>query len=186
MPPFSAAPRRVGNSLSVQFRDFTGRAKSMFGVVSAAASGAQVSAVVVAAGNMSNARVLEQRVCSFEVQISNSNPLNTTFDEAYATIKDEIVFLFQSDTTGEIRDFRIPAPDAILFAPDGETVLTPDGAATAGSGPELLDNFITAVLAALGAGFSYARAYKNNAESQGRAPLPIAEPTGNPGDAPGL
>lgn len=186
MPPFSAAPRRVGTNLAVQFRDFTGKPKSMSGAVSAAATEAELDAVVVAAGNLSNARVMEQRITEFEVQISNANPLNTAFDEAYATVKDELVVQFQATATGEIREFRIPAPDASIFLPDGETVVVPDSGAAAGSGAELLDNFITAMLVALGAGFEYARAFKNNSETRPRQALGITEPVGSPGDAPGV
>lgn len=186
MPGFSAAPQRVGTSLSFQFRDFRGKPKSTSVIVSAASTEAQQDAVVATAGALSNARVMEQRVTAFQVQVSNANALNTAFDEAYSTVEDEIVFQFQADATGEIREVRIPAPDASLFASDGETVLVPDGAATAGSGPELLDNYITAQLAALGAGWAYARAFKNNSERRPRQALGITEPVGSPGDAPGV
>lgn len=186
MPPFSAAPTRVGTQVSVQFRDWTGKAKSSSIVVSAAATGVQVDAIATNAGNLSNARVMEQRVADFKVQVSNSNPLNTAFDEAYSNVRDELVLMFQADATGEVRSFGVPAPDAIVFQPDGETVVVPDGAATAGSGAELLDNLIQAILTALGAGFTFSRAYKNNSETRGRTPLPLAEPTGNPGAAPGV
>jgi len=185
MPPFSAAPQRVGTTLSVQFRDFRGKPKSMSGIISAAATAGEAAAVATAAGNMSNARVMERRVTNFAVQISNANPLNTAFDEAYATVDDELIVLFQATATGEIRDFHIPAPDAIFFLPDGETVVVPDSGAAAGSGAQLLDAFIAATLTALGAGFEYARSYKNKSEVRGRQPLAIAEPTGNPGDLPG-
>lgn len=186
MPPFSAAPQRVGTQLSTQLIDFRGKPKSATIAISAAATEAQADAITAATGNISNARVMEQRITNFTVQVSNSNPLNTAFDEAYATVDDELVLLFQADATGEIREYRVPAPDAIVFATDGETMVTPDGAATAGSGAELLDNLITALLAGLGAGFTFSRGYKNNTGRRVRQPLPLAEPTGNPGDEPGV
>lgn len=186
MPPFSAAPRRVGTRLSTQLIDFRGKPKSASIIISAAATPAEADAITTATGNISNARVMEQHVSSFDVQISNANPLNTAFDEAYATVQDELVLVFQADATGEVREYRVPAPDAIVFQGDGETLVARDAGGAAGSGGLLLDTLIEALLTGLGAGFSYARGYKNNSEKRARQPLPLAEPTGNPGDAPGL
>lgn len=186
MPPFSAAPRRVGTTLSLQFRDFTGTPSSSSIDISPVATEAEVDALAVATGNMSNARLMEQRVVNYEVQINPANPLNTTFDEAYPRVRDGLILLFQNSTTGDIRPYRIPAPDAIFFAADGETVVEPDGAAAAGSGELLLANTIAAYLAVAGAGWVYARAYLEGVGRRERQPLPLAEPTGLPGDAPGV
>jgi hypothetical protein len=128
---------------------------------------------------------MEQHLTSFDVQISNANPLNTAFDEAYATVDDELVLLFQADATGEIREYRVPAPDASMFLPDGETMIVPDGGAAANTPPLLLDTLIQALLTGLGAGFSFARGFKNNTGRRTRQPLAITEPVGNPPDEPG-
>jgi len=186
MPPFSAAPRRTGTAGAWQFRDFTGRAYSSSFDVSAAATPAELDAVNVGIGNMSNSRLMERRITDFQVQINPANPLNTTFDEAYATIDDVLFLVFQNNITGEPRYVGVPAPDAIFFAPDGETVIAPDAAGAAGSGGLLLSQAITALETAMGAGWVYARGYKQGIGRRQRQPLPLAEPTGNPGDAPGL
>jgi len=186
MPSFSAAPRRAGTKLSLQFRDFTGNSRTSAIDVSAVATEAEITALAVATGSMSNARLMEQHVTDFSVQINPANPLNTTFDEAYATVKDGLVLLFQNSTTGDIRPYRIPAPDAIFFLSDGETVVEPDAGAAAGSGALLLNNVIEAYLVVAGAGWVYARGYLEGVGRRSRQPLPLAEPTGNPGDAPGV
>lgn len=186
MPPFSAAARRTGTNLSIQYRDFTGRARSSSIEISPVADEADVTALQVASGNMSNARVMEQRVIDFAVQVNPANPANTAFDEAYATIDDALVLMFQNNTTGDIRPYQIPAPDAIFFLPDGETVVEPDDGAAAGTGPLLLSVTIEAYIAIAGTGWVYARGYKEGTRKRARQPLPLAEPTGLPGDAPGL
>lgn len=185
MPPFSAAPRRSGYTASWQFRDFTGTPFPSTFDISAAATEAQVDAVAVAIGSMSNARLMEQRLTEFEVQINPANALNTAFDEAYASVDIQLIMIFQNDTTGEPRYVRVPAPDAIFFLPDGETVIAPDGGAAAGSGALLLNNTITAIQTAMGAGWTYSRAYRNRTGRRNRTPLPLEEPSGNPGAAPG-
>lgn len=185
MPPLSAAPRRVFNSLSLQFFDWRGKPYTSTGFRSAVSTPAQVAAVNATLGSMSNARAMNFYTKDGEEQINPANALNTAFDEAYSTVDDLLVMVFQNDT-GAVEEWAVPAPDAIFFASDGETVVTPDSAAAAGSGAELLDNAIVAILAMMGGTFAFARAYKNKSGRRSRQPLPLAEPTGNPGDAPGL
>lgn len=185
MPDLSAAPTRAYTGFTVGLRDFTGKSSTIRITAGADADAAALAAVRTAAGNMSNARVMEYSSQQGIRQINPANPANTTFDEAYATVDVRAVFIFQDDE-GNVEYVKVPAPDASIFLPDGETVQTPVANA-------LVLALTSAVVAALNdsdpAGtFIYVRAYREGTASRSRIPLPIEEPGGgdSPPDAPGV
>jgi hypothetical protein len=184
MPDISAAPTRAYAGYTVQLRDFTGKPATANIEAGAEATPAQLIAVRTGIGNMSNARVMETATKTGVKQINPANPLNTTYDEAYATVDVKAVFVFQNDD-GDVQYVRVPAPDASIFQTDGETVLEP----VVGS-PTLtpVTAMVTALNASTPAGtWIYVRAYKEGSAARGRVPLPIGEPgAGTPGDAPGV
>jgi hypothetical protein len=182
--------RRAEGRAAFQFRDFRGKPSSASGFVSPVATPTQISAVAVALGNGSNARLMEQRVTQASVQVFAADPQNTAFDEAYATVDDGLIFVFQN-TVGDIQTWRLPAPDAILFLADGETPVDPDSGAAAGSGALLISNIVTAILAAMNetsGTYVYARSYKEGVNRRRVTPLPLEEPSGTdlPGSGPGV
>lgn len=185
MPGFSAATRVSEGRAAYQFRDFRGKPYSTSGVMLTTATAADVLAAGNAIGALSNARLMESSAQINSVQQNPSNPANTAFDEAYATTDDQLILVFQN-SVGDIQNWRIPAPDASYFLPDGETVIVPDGGAAAGTPELLLQTAIDALLTLMGGTYVYSRAFKSGVSRRARRPLPIEEPTGNPPAAPGV
>lgn len=186
MPPFSAAARRAISKLSFGFRDLNGDPGSTSFTASAAATDAEVAAVAAGLGNMSNARLMESHRKVSSVQINPNNALNSAFDDVHGTVDKVGIMLFQNDTTGEVRRVGVPAIDASFFTQGGKIFIEPDGAATAGDPPELLDNSIVALLAVFGAGWNYVRGYLRGSNAPQNVVIPVVEPTGNPPDEPGV
>lgn len=177
MPDFSAASKEVFQSISFQFRDFTGQSVTSSMRVSETATALQISALRTALGNASNARVMAERATAVNQIVNIADPLNTVFDEAYSTIGDGMVFLFQN-AAGTVRRLRLPAPDLSLFLADGET---PDPDNTE------VQAVVTAALAALPVGYIHARTYLEGVGRRQRVPLTVIEPgeTDNPPALPG-
>lgn len=180
MPGLSAAPTTAFQRFSVSLTDFRGRSRSSLMEAGAEATTAQRDAVALEIGNMSNARVMS---FTYSVGIEQLNPAhtaNSAFDEAYPTVDDALILVFQNNA-GTIQYVPIPAPDAQFFLPDGETVIEPS-AAGSGAQQQLLDT-VNAILDVLNADtpagtYAYARGYKEGVRRRARTPLRITEPAG--------
>lgn len=172
MPPFSAAPLRSQRAHSLQIQDFLGGSKSARVIVTSDTTGAQITALETATGNLSNGRVMASTLASESFQLNPANPLNTAYDEAHATVDIVLTMVFQNDA-GDIQAVEIGAPDASLFAADGET---PDNANA------LIIAYKAAAIAAMNEGggtWAFARGFRStHAKSAKRraTPHPLAEP----------
>lgn len=180
MPPISAAPTRAVQNFSVSLSDFRGKSRSALLEIGADSTTLQRDTLAEEIGNMSNARVMSFTYAVGVAQLNPANPANTAFDEAYATVDDALILVFQNDD-GDIQPLRIPAPDAQFFLPDGETVITPTAAGSA-SQIQLFDT-ISAAEDALNAStpagtWGYVRGYKEGVRRRNRTPLNITEPAG--------
>lgn len=167
MPDFSAAATETYSQVSIQLRDFTGKT-SPASIVRAGAgvTSGQVDAFRTAVGNISNARVMAERATVVQAIINEADPLNTVFDEAYSTVGDALIMIFQN-ATGDTQRVRIPAPDLSVFLADGETVDLTNS---------LFAALRDATLACLPAGYVFSRAYLEGIGRRARTPLPVAEP----------
>lgn len=167
MPDFSAAAKETYAQVSIQLRDFTGQSRSAaLARANPAVTGGQVDTLRTAIGNMSNARVMSESANVVEAIINPADPLNTVFDEAYSTVNDAIILVFQN-ATGDVQRLRVPAPDLSIFQPDGETVDLTNGLFTATR---------DAALAVLPTGYIFSRVYLEGLGKRVRVPLPTAEP----------
>lgn len=183
MPPFSAAPLRSQRAHSLQIQDFIGKSKSTRHIIDTDTTGAQITALETAVGNLSNGRVMASTVASESFQLNPANVLNTAYDEAHATVDIVLVMVFQNDA-GEIQAVEIGAPDASLFAADGETPLDSNA---------LIIAYKAAALAAMNEGgdtWAYSRGFRSTRSAsakRARTPHPLAEPGvgANPPIAPG-
>lgn len=183
MPPFSAAPVQTQRAHSASLEDFTGKSRSTRHIITTDTTGPQLSSLETAIGNLSNARLMGVTLATEISQLNPANPLNTTFDEAHATVEIVLVVVWQNDA-GETQFVEIGAPDASLFAADGET---PDLANA------LFTAYRVAALAAMnegGGSWAYARGFRSTRSASAnrkRTAHPLAEPTGiqSPPIAPG-
>lgn len=167
MPDFSTADRETYAQIAIQLRDFTGNARSAsIARANAAVTGGQVDSLRTAIGNISNARVMSESANVVEAVINQADPANTVFDEAYSTVGDAIVLIFQN-ATGQTQRLRVPAPDLSIFQPDGETVDLDNALFTA---------VRDAALAVLPAGYLFSRVYLEGLGKRVKTPLPTAEP----------
>lgn len=189
MPPLSAAPQRAIQNFSVSLSDFRGRSRSVLVEAGAESTTGQRDLMATEIGSMSNARVMGFTYAVGIEQLNPAHSANTAFDEAYATVDDALILIFQNDD-GDVQRVRIPAPDAQFFLPDGETVIAPTAAGSA-SQIQLFDT-IEAILDVLNADtpagtYEYSRGYKEGVRNRTRTPLGITEPAGldQPGALPG-
>ena len=172
MPPFSAAPRGTQRAHSVQLQDFLGKSRSARHIITSDTTGAQITALETTIGNLSNAREMASTVASESFQINPANPLNTTYDEAHATVDTVLVMVYQDDG-GNKQFVEIGAPDASLFASDGET---PD--ATNAN----IIAYKAAAIAAMNEGggtWAFARGFRSTRSAQAkraRTTHPLVEP----------
>lgn len=172
MPPFSAAPLRSQRSHSLQIQDFIGKSRAARTIVATDTTAGQITALETAIGNLSNGRVMASTLSSESFQLNPANPLNTTFDEAHATVDIVLVMVFQDDG-GNTQASEIGAPDASLFASDGETPLDTNG---------LIIAYKAAALAAMNEGggtWAYSRGFRSTRSARAaraRTPHPLAEP----------
>lgn len=184
MPVFSAAPVVTQRKYQVTVTDFTGRSRSALVPIGTDTTTPEITAIATAVGNMSNARVMSSNLYTSVEQQNPGNVLNTAFDEAHATVSIVAVFIFQNDS-GDVFAVEVGAPDAQIFAADGDTVLATHAYVAA---------LITAVTTAAnngGAGtYAYQRGFRSTrSESRKRArtPLTLAEPGVNlPSGLPGV
>lgn len=171
MPDFSAAARQVYTNFSVSLRDFTGRSATAQLRVGADALGADLDNLRSAIGDASNARVMRQSAGVTDEIINPANALNTVYDEAYSSVEQKMVMIFQSGA-GVVQRLYIPAPDASLFLADGET---PD--LSNATLINIRDNALTTLNAATpNPTYVFVRAYLQGYGKGLRVPLPLAEP----------
>lgn len=167
MPDFSASPTETYATVTISLRDFTGKSRTAtISRADAGVSAGAVDALRTAIGNMSNARVMSESAAVTQAIVNEADPLNTVFDEAYSTVNDAIVMIFQN-ATGSVQRLRIPAPDLSIFQPDGETVDLENALFVAAR---------DAALAVLPAGYLFKRVYLEGVGKRIRTPLPVAEP----------
>lgn len=184
MPDFSAAPVQSQRVFSISLRDFTGDSRAARIPIGTDTTTPEITAARTAIGNLSNGRVMETNLYTFVEQINPGNPLNTTFDEAYATMSTVLVLMYQNDAGLEF-GVEIGAPDASLFTVDGKTVNTANALIIAAN---------TAILAAANNGgvgtYAFQRGYlsqRSRRASRAKTTLPLVEPAvgANPPIAPG-
>lgn len=172
MPPFSAAPVQTQRAHSASLQDFTGKSRSTRHIVTTDTTGPQLVALETAVGNLSNARLMDVTLATEIRQLNPANPLNTTFDEAHATVEIVLVVVWQNDA-GDVQFVEIPAPDASIFAADGETPLLANTQFLA---------YRTAALAAMnegGGSWAYSRGFRSTRSAsakRARTAHPLAEP----------
>jgi len=71
-----------------------------------------------AIANSTNAALTSYRQTGALVDNPNTR---ATFDEAYASVANKLVLVYQNSTR-MVKRFELPAPDASLFGPDGRTI----------------------------------------------------------------
>jgi len=189
MPDLSGTGLTTRRPYSMSFHDFRGRSRATLLNGGDESTTVQATALRTAMGNGSNARITSTRETVLQEQINISAAQNFTYDEAYPSVSDALVIVFQ-DAAGEKESLILPAPDASLFAADGETPVDPDAAGSAGE--ILMDAIHVAALAYLNADtpagtYAFSRAYLEGAGVRARPVVPIQEPGAQPpGDAPGV
>lgn len=198
MPDFpdpGDAPRKNVRNFTINFLAVGGdTASTSLNEIPVSVSGAELANVRTALGNMSNAAIVstyQSEVVS--IALTNATPL----DEAWASPGDKLLLVFQDDDQ-ETKSFAVPAPDASYFGSDGVGLITPNGAAAAGTPARVLADAITAITLALNGGaaadpagtYAFLRGYRSRQAR--RIPRPrysptIVEPTTEePGPEPGV
>jgi len=183
MPDLSAAPVVTQRKYQVSVTDFTGRSRSALVPIGTDTTTPEITAVRTAIGNMSNGRVMSTNLYTSVEQLNPANVLNTAFDEAHATVSIVAVFIYQDDT-GDTFAVEVGAPDAQIFAADGDTILTTHAYVVA---------LNAAVLAAANNGgvgtYAFQRGFRSvrsEKRNRARTPLTLTEPgAGLPSAAPG-
>lgn len=189
MPDLSGTGLNTRRPYSASFTDFRGRSRASLVNGGDESTTVQATALRTAMGNASNARITSTRETVLQEQINLSAAQNFTHDEAYPSVSDALIIIFQ-DAGGLKETVVIPAPDALLFQPDGETPVAPDAAGSAGQ--VLMQAIHTAALAYLNADtpagtFAFSRAYLEGAGVRARSTMPIQEPGAQaPGAGPGV
>ncbi|MFN3982707.1 MAG: hypothetical protein ACK4SA_20200 [Caldilinea sp.] len=170
-PDTSTAPRSVGRVFTVQMLAAGGdMATVSLDSIDSAVVTAELETLRTRIGQVTNAAVLQTTESTITtISKSRANPL----DEAYASAADKLILTFQNDDL-TIRSIAIPAPDEIMFGDDGITAVVPNAAASAGTGPKLLADLITAIRTVLngGAAGSGTYQYLNGYRSQRSRKLP--------------
>lgn len=195
MPDFPAvgvAPRKNVTNFTINFLAAGGdTAATSLNDIPVTVTGGELANVRTALGNLSNAAVVstyQSEVVS--ISLTNTNP----YDEAYASAGDKMILVLQDDDQNT-RSFAVPAPDASYFGSDGVGLITPDGAAAAGTPAKVLADAITALVlaangGALGAGtYAFLRGYRSRQARRiprPRVSIPVIEPTAEPGPEPGV
>lgn len=151
--PVAATPvARVTTTLT--FADYAGRT-STIGVDGVPVTAPQIAAIQNSLADLSNAALIRRfNSVGDEIPISQAN----TFDEAYASISDKLVLVFQ-DGSLDKRTVSVPAPDAALFGADGQTAIAPDAGAAAGEPAKLLADAVAALEVGLGGTYAYVGGY---------------------------
>lgn len=182
--PVAATPVAKVNT-SITLIDYAGRSSTV-GVEGPAITAPQIAAVQNTIADLSNAAAVRRaNTVGDEIPISQA----ATFDEAYASVSDKLVLVFQDESLNK-RTVSVPAPDASLFGADGMTAITPDSGAAAGEPAKLLGDAVAALTVALGGTYAYVGGYLATRSRAGGGlsfrPT-IAEPGvgENPGENPG-
>lgn len=115
--PLSGTITRGG--LSVGFVDFSGRVRSSRLEVPTTSTTQNVNDLVDAMGNMSNAAVYSRKRDSED--FAPNTALLTTFDEAFASVSDALVFVYVN-AANERFYIEVPAPDAVVLTADGSGI----------------------------------------------------------------
>lgn len=187
MPTFpAAAARQQYISLSCQFLDLRGYKKSAMIRGGADATAGNLDGLRTAIANGSNAALISDNRNTVDAIINLADPALEVYDEAYPSVDNVAVFVFQ-DSTGRKEYLSVPAPDASMFEADMTTVRTADGL-----GAAIVTNALVVLNASDPVGtFAYQRGYLTTRASKSpRSNIvpPIVEPgVGDvPGDNPGV
>ena len=105
--------------LSVGFVDFSGRVRSSRLEVPTTSTTQNVNDLVDAMGNLSNAAVYSRKRDSED--FAPNTALLTTFDEAFASVSDALVFVYVN-AANERFYIEVPAPDAVVLTADGSGI----------------------------------------------------------------
>lgn len=180
MPDISTtAPLLTIQRATVQVRDWTGRSSTSTLQGGPTATPANFTAFRQRVGRLTNGRVMETMFGTQVLQLNPGHASNTAYDEAYSSIDEGLIFVFQNNL-GSRQSVRIPAPDAFYFQPDGETVITPDATAAADTPAQVLGDAVNIMLDLLNAGnanpYVFLRAYKEGVSRRQRVPLALVEP----------
>lgn len=153
--------------------DFGGRKKSTsIEVIGTQPSAAQINALRSAIGEATNGTTLEVRSSAIE-GIDPTDAAVELYDEAYAAVNSVGVFVFQDFSTRDLQQIEVPAVDASLFEPDGETIDPTNALALA------IINAGVAALNAGGAGYTFQRGFLSGRVQRAagrRVNLPLEEP----------
>lgn len=116
MPRILASGVITAATISSSFTDAYGRTRSSAFDLPSAATGAQITAIHNAAGDLSNAAQYEVRQGA-RVKVNNVQDL-VTFDELF-DIGSSLVMVYGNTLTGRFQYFEVPSPDASIMNPNG-------------------------------------------------------------------
>lgn len=118
MPAMAGTPTTVA-SLGFSFMDIAGKpGKASITNLASAPSGGAVTNMANALGNASNAALVS---VSGKAETYDDPTARVAFDEGYASCVTKATFIFQN-AARRTKRLELPAPDASIFASDGETV----------------------------------------------------------------
>lgn len=170
MPKMPASPRISSGLLSMSYVDARGRKRSAATPVIAAPNLAAIADFFEAKGSMSNAAVERQEQSSMERVLRKNLQ---AFDEAESSVDTVLVVQWQNDTGDTISDY-IPAPDHSILTEDRLQLNLST------SKPAIVQDYIDAMGAVIGAGYtivrSYIAAYKGRGARAPQLPPSIEEP----------
>jgi hypothetical protein len=109
-------PRNKSGSVSLQFRDHRGTARSTT-IEGANVTDALRDAFITAAGACTNAALVKSTVAKTDEVGNIANPAVVTYDEAYSSTDHVLVVSFLDDS-GRKQMMELPAPDLSLFEGD--------------------------------------------------------------------
>ena len=116
MPRIPSSGVITAATLSSTFTDAYGRTRSTSFELPAAATGAQITAIHNAMGDLSNAAQSEIRQGA-RLKVNNVSDL-VTFDELF-DIGASLVMVYSSTLTGRLQYLEVPSPDASIMNSNG-------------------------------------------------------------------
>jgi hypothetical protein len=175
MPDFQGAAPVEYNTYNVNLISVGGDVSSVGVEFADTVIPAELLAFRAAVGGISNGAVFKTNT---GYVLEKSKALSVPLDEAHSSVKMKMKLVFQNALL-EVKEIGIPAPDASYFVGDGRTVVTPSGAAAAGTPARLMSTYVQAIALVLNGGaggtgtYQYVRGYRSG---DGR-PAPAYDPT---------
>jgi hypothetical protein len=156
-PPIANAPRETGRAYTMQLLAAGGdlATVSLDGIATSV-TGAELATLREKIGAATNAAMLQTTQSEIvSVAKSRVNPL----DESYSSAATKLLLTFQADDL-TVRTVAIPAPDESLFGTDGISIVPPDAAAAAGTGPKIMADLISNLRVVLNGGIAGTGTYQ--------------------------